>query len=114
MNEKMYFVYILRCEDNSLYTGITTDLKRRIEEHCTKGKKCAKYTSTHQVKKLEIAWKTENRIYASKLEYYIKTLEKKQKEKLIKNPEEKLKEFLTEKIDINKYKIETKDIKLLI
>ncbi|MFT6911354.1 MAG: putative endonuclease, partial [Candidatus Paceibacteria bacterium] len=28
-----YFVYILRCADDSLYTGITTDLKRRVEEH---------------------------------------------------------------------------------
>ena len=29
----MYYTYILRCQDNSLYTGITTDLKRRMQEH---------------------------------------------------------------------------------
>lgn len=34
----MYYVYILRCEDNSLYTGITTDLERRFEEHLSKNK----------------------------------------------------------------------------
>ena len=32
----MYYIYMLRCADNSIYTGITTDLKRRIEEHITK------------------------------------------------------------------------------
>ncbi len=35
----MYYTYILRCEDNSLYTGITTDVKRRLEEHKTQSKK---------------------------------------------------------------------------
>lgn len=34
----MYYIYMLRCKDNSIYTGITTDLQRRIEEHITKGK----------------------------------------------------------------------------
>ncbi|MBQ3573901.1 MAG: GIY-YIG nuclease family protein, partial [Clostridia bacterium] len=38
----MYYVYMMRCSDNSLYTGITTDLERRFEEH--KSKKGAKYT----------------------------------------------------------------------
>ena len=31
----MYFLYILKCKDGSLYTGITTDVKRRIKEHKT-------------------------------------------------------------------------------
>jgi len=39
----MWFVYIVRCADNSLYTGITTDLVRRIREHNV-GRKGAKYT----------------------------------------------------------------------
>jgi putative endonuclease len=29
----MYYIYILQCSDNSLYTGFTTDLKRRVEDH---------------------------------------------------------------------------------
>ena len=72
----MYFVYMIRCKDNSIYTGITTDLERRLREHKERGEKCAKYTKNHQVVKMEMAWQTENRIYASKLEYYIKKLEK--------------------------------------
>ena len=99
----MYYTYILRCEDNSLYTGMTTDLERRMEEHFSQGDKCAKYTMRHKPKKLEIAWKSENRVFASKLEYHIKTLTKLEKEELIKNPT-KLKIFLGEKIDCKLYK----------
>lgn len=46
----MYYTYMLRCEDNTIYTGITTDISRRMEEHFCKDKKCAKYTKTHQAK----------------------------------------------------------------
>lgn len=106
MSEKIskdYYVYMIRCEDNSLYTGMTTDLNRRMEEHLERGKKCAKYTSTHCAKKMETAWQTSDRKKASRLEYYIKTLTKVQKEELIKNPK-KLKEFLFEKIEYKYYK----------
>ena len=34
----MYYVYMLRCKDNSLYTGITTDIRRRYQEHLNQGK----------------------------------------------------------------------------
>lgn len=54
----MYYIYMLRCADNSIYTGITTNLQRRIEEHITKSKKCAKYTMRHTAVKLEQAWQT--------------------------------------------------------
>lgn len=98
----MYYTYILRCKDNSLYTGITTDLKRRFEEHSGRGEKCAKYTLRHNAKKFESAWESEDRKLASKLEYHIKTLTKSQKEELIiKNNLEKL---LGEKIEADKYK----------
>lgn len=80
----MYYTYMLRCEDNSIYTGITTDIKRRMKEHFEKDKKCAKYTFRHTPQKLECVWKSENRILASKLEYSIKQLSKIQKEELIK------------------------------
>ncbi len=99
---KDYYVYMIRCEDNSLYTGITTDLNRRMKEHLERGKKCAKYTSTHYAKNMETAWKTSDRIKASKLEYYIKKLTKIQKEELIKEPE-KLRELLCEKIEYQYY-----------
>ena len=98
----MYYTYMLRCSDNSIYTGITTDLTRRIKEHIEKSNKCAKYTHSHQGIKLEIAWKSENRVLASKLEYHLKTLTKVKKEMLIKQPE-KLKEILGQKISCEKY-----------
>lgn len=80
----MYYTYMLRCEDNSIYTGIAVDLERRMKEHFEKNKKCAKYTLRHTAKKLECAWQTENRALASKLEYAIKQLPKQEKEELIK------------------------------
>lgn len=98
----MYYTYILRCKDNSLYTGITNNINRRLKEHLTKDKKCAKYTKKHTAIKLEIVWKSENRSLASKLEYYIKKLKKEQKEELIKN-EKGLNKLLGDKIDPNNY-----------
>lgn len=80
---KMYYVYILRCQDHSLYTGMTTDVGRRYQEHLGKGKKVAKYTRTHGVMKIEAVWECESRSLASKLEYHLKKMTKKQKEMLI-------------------------------
>lgn len=99
----MYYVYMLRCEDNSIYTGITTNIDRRMKEHFKRNDKCAKYTHVHVAKKLESVWKTENRMLASKLEYRIKKLNKKQKEEIIKE-NNKLEEYLGTKIDSNLYK----------
>lgn len=98
----MYYIYMLRCENNSIYTGIAKDLEHRLHEHFTKDEKCAKYTKLHKARKLEIAWETENKSLASKLEYAIKKLDKNKKEKLIGEPE-LLGEFLKEKIDQTKY-----------
>lgn len=101
----MYYTYMIRCKDNSIYTGITTNLEKRMQEHFTKDEKCAKYTKKHTAIRLERAWKSENRIFASKLEYWIKHLSKLQKESLIKNPE-KLQEFLSEKVEIENYNLQ--------
>ena len=98
----MYYTYILRCKDNSLYTGITTDLERRLKEHKEKGEKTAKYTLRHEAERMEIAWESENRVLASKLEFNIKKLVKKQKEELIKNPK-LLNKFLGDKIQTELY-----------
>lgn len=94
---------MLRCEDNSIYTGIASDLERRMQEHFNKEKKCAKYTLTHTAKKLESSWQTENRVLASKLEYHIKKLTKVQKEELIKDNENLIK-LLSGKLDCSLYK----------
>ena len=96
----MYYVYMLRCEDNSIYTGITTNVKHRMEEHFSK-KNCAKYAYTHTAKKLECVWQTENRVLASKLEYRIKQLSKAKKEELIlKN---NLNELFQNQLEVSKY-----------
>ena len=99
----MYYTYMLRCKNNSIYTGITTDVKRRMEEHFSKDTKCAKYTKSHKPIKLECVWESENKVLASKLEYRIKTLNKKQKEELIKN--NNLEKYLSQKLECDKYKI---------
>ena len=98
----MYYTYILRCEDNSIYTGIATDINRRMEEHFTQNKKGAKYTKSHMPKKVVAVWKSKDKSNASRLEAYIKTLTKKQKEEIIIN--NNLKEYLKEKIDLRRYR----------
>lgn len=97
----MYYVYMLRCNDNSIYTGITTDVERRFNEHCRKDEKSAKYTKSRAAERIESVWKTENKALASKLEYHIKTLNKAKKEALITS--HNLEKFLNEKIDSSKY-----------
>lgn len=101
----MYYTYMLRCEDNSIYTGITTSVERRMKEHFEQGKMCAKYTLRHTPVKLEAVWRSEDRSLASKLEYEIKALKKIEKEELIKN-NRKFKQFLSERLDCREYKRE--------
>lgn len=62
---------MLECADGTLYTGITTDLERRLDEHnhSTKG---AKYTRARRPVKLVYFEELENRSEASKREYFIK------------------------------------------
>ena len=45
----MYYVYLIQCEDGSIYTGITTDLERRFKEHSDKTG--GHYTRAHKVEK---------------------------------------------------------------
>lgn len=97
----MYYTYMLRCSDNSIYTGMTNNLEKRIEEHMSKNKNGAKYTKSHNALKLEIAWKTKDKSLACKLEYQIKMLNKKQKEDLIKG--EKLSTYLKGRVDCRRY-----------
>lgn len=98
----MYYTYMLRCKDNSIYTGITNNLERRMKEHFIKNKKCAKYTLYHNALCLELVFKSDSRKTASKLEYHIKHLSKSQKEFLVQNPEQ-LEFLLASKIDCHLY-----------
>lgn len=81
----MYYTYMIRCRNNSIYTGITTDLNRRFSEHKEKGEKGAKYTHTNDVVEFVAAWKSQDRVSATKLEYWIKRLNKNQKEELVQD-----------------------------
>lgn len=92
---------MLRCSDNSLYTGIASDFERRINEHFNKSKKCAKYTRSHTAKQLEAVWECENKSLAASLECCIKKLAKLKKEELIANNNLNL---LQSKIDVAAYK----------
>lgn len=79
----MYYLYILECADQTLYTGITTDLKRRMAEH--NGQKLgAKYTAARRPVKLVYSKKFATRSAASKEEARIKKLAKPQKLELIR------------------------------
>jgi len=78
-----WFVYIIRCANNTLYTGITTDIHRRLQEHQGKDGKGAKYLKGKGP--LTMVWQTpvKNRSMATKLEYQIKQLTRHNKEHLI-------------------------------
>ncbi len=67
----MYYLYILKCADKTLYTGITTELDRRIDEH-NYSDKGAKYTRIRRPVKLVYTEKYPDRSTASKREYEIK------------------------------------------
>jgi len=79
-----YFVYILECNDGSLYTGIAKDIQKRLEEHNTSDKG-AKYTKVRRPVKLVYSESSENRSSASKREYEIKKLTRLKKLQLIKH-----------------------------
>ena len=98
----MYYTYMLRCLDNSIYTGMTNNLEKRINEHVLKEKSGAKYTKSHNAIRLEAAWKSKDKSLACKLEYQIKNLTKVQKENLISG--EKLSTYLSGKVDCRRYK----------
>lgn len=77
------YVYILSCNDNTLYTGWTVDLNNRIATH--NNGKGAKYTRGRTPVKLVYFEKHENRVQAQKREYEIKQLSRFKKLQLIKS-----------------------------
>lgn len=78
-----YFIYLLRCADNSLYCGQTIDLTRRIKEHNSIDSK-SKYTRSRRPVKLIYFEKYKTINEALKREFEIKKMKKKAKEELIK------------------------------
>ena len=79
------FVYILKCSDDSYYTGYTTDLEKRIIYH--NNKKASKYTRSRTPVKYVFVKEFDSKNEAMSCENRIKRLSRLQKEKLIQNPE---------------------------
>ena len=77
-------VYIVECSDGTLYTGITTDTQRRLLEH-NYSFKSAKYTRSRRPVKLVYEEDSQNRSTASKREYQIKKMKRRDKKILIDN-----------------------------
>ena len=82
MRSKDWFVYIVRCQDNSLYTGITIDVGRRLFEH-NNLKSAAKYTKPRRPVFIVHLEGPYNESKARKIELQIKAKTKEQKERYI-------------------------------
>lgn len=83
MNEKKYYTYILRCGDDTLYTGFTTDLEHRLQIH--NAGKGAKYTKARLPVEMIYHEEYPTKEEAMRREAAIKKLTRKQKIELIKN-----------------------------
>ena len=79
--ETGWYLYILRCKDNTLYTGITTDVEKRLDAH--RSGKGAKYTRGRVPLELVYREACESHSDALKRELEIKSLTRQEKEKLI-------------------------------
>lgn len=77
----MYYVYILRCGDGSLYTGITNNLEKRVSEH--QSGKGAKYTRSHLPVELVYHETAQDKSAALRREHAIKAMPRKEKLNLI-------------------------------
>ncbi len=85
MSEKIYWVYILHCNNQSYYTGYTDNLKKRFQEHLSG--KGSKYTRSFKPTAIAQSWEIKSgKTMAMRIERYIKKLSKAQKEQLIINP----------------------------
>jgi putative endonuclease len=77
-------VYIIRCSDETLYTGITRDVERRVEEHNGSGLLGARYTRARRPVRLVYSEAHKTRSDAARREYEIKRLNREGKEALIR------------------------------
>lgn len=80
----IWYVYMVRCRDGSLYTGITKDLDKRVKAH-NSGKDGARYTRSRRPVTLVYAKQVASRSAAARLEYQFKRLPPAQKNLLIRS-----------------------------
>jgi len=94
-----HYIYIVECKDKTLYTGYTTDVKKRVKAHNSKdgvsGSMGAKYTRSRRPVKLRYVETMDDKSTAMTREYMVKQLTREQKKELIKGmSKEELKGFL--------------------
>jgi putative endonuclease len=70
VNDSSWYLYVVECNDSTLYTGITTDLQRRVRQHNTG--RGATYTATRRPVRLIAAWRFAGRVPALKAEIRFK------------------------------------------
>ena len=83
IQRNMWNLYILKCSDESFYTGITTNIERRVKEH-NSSPKGSKYTRTRRPVKVIYVREYETKPEAAQEEYRIKKLTRQKKMELIK------------------------------
>jgi len=84
VTDTSWFVYMIQCGDQSYYTGIATDVKRRFDEHESQGRLCARYLRGRLPLQLVYTVEVTDRVTALQLEYRIKQLPRSKKIQLIK------------------------------
>ena len=81
--EAIWWVYMIRTRENSIYTGISTNVKRRFEEHASGNPKGARYLKGKGPLQLLLKKKIGDKSSASKVEWQIKQLPKDKKENIV-------------------------------
>ena len=79
----MWSIYMIRCGDRSLYTGISNNVHKRFAVHQSGGSQAAKYTRTRHPLRLVFTAEIGSKSAASRAEYYVKQLPKRTKERLV-------------------------------
>ena len=98
---KYYYVYILKCSDNSYYTGVTNNVEKRLAEHNSSDSSTS-YTSKRRPVQLVYSQQFNDIMQAIELEKQIKGWSRKKKEALINEDWEKLKEYSKNYTDLKK------------
>ncbi|MEL7450247.1 MAG: GIY-YIG nuclease family protein [Pseudomonadota bacterium] len=81
----VWYLYLVRCADRSLYTGVATDVERRFAEHQSGGGRGSRYLRGRGPLKLELVRPIGDRGMALRLEYRIKQLSRAKKERLLQD-----------------------------
>ena len=112
IESEIFWVYILRCSNNTYYTGYTNNLKKRYKSHIDGTGKC-KYTKSFKPIEIAQCWRIyDSKAKAMQIERNIKKLSRIEKEKLIINPSLLLDSSIqivsnSERIDLNKTSLST-------